>query len=824
MNRNTCFPLLGFRGFPVCLCLWLLTASLLQAAAEPINIALGRPYMWSVPPNYSPCTDPGNAIQLTDGKLVDGYFWAQKGTVGWESYNHVSVTIDLGIVQPIAGVAYHTAAGTAGVKWPRMLYVLVSDDGLAYHPVADLVSLQTAIPPQVGYRTFSYRSDRIKTYGRYVRLLIAPGAGSRYIFCDEIQVFRGADSFLATPHHERAFGDEDSLLTVLGCASRYQMDLHDVEQRLRSSRLARRALADALAECACLVNELEAGLPRVNLTTFRAIIPFSDFHRRIFKLNAQALAADGFDGIVVWNKHRYAPMSLFETPSRQFNGLDVQMIDGEQRAEVLNLTNASDADRIVRLQIRNLPGGINPPWVQVRRVEWWDVQEGKPILDPLVDLTAHNEWFEIDLPAGMTRQVWFAFHPQSLTAETCRGEVLLQSGRIKKSVRLTLTIAPSPVPERPNFDLWMWDYTEGPSSYAVTAGNRLQAIADLKRHGVTTPCAGKDVLPTMDATYFDGTGNLIKPLVYTAFDTWVREWPSAQHFNVFWSVGASFLNFRIGSPEFVRAVGQWARAWEYHNRQIGLRPGQVIFHPVDEPQSEAKYQLYVEWISPFKSGTEEIACFLNPAGDASPWEFKSGTDAIRLADFVCPAINRFMQDKKKLWRSLGDTKSRNKALTFYAACQPGINDPTTCERLLPWIAFTNRATGLGFWSYADAPRKNCWNDYLRLSATYSPVFFDSDAVTGGKHWEAIHEGVEDYENLVSLRIEVNRVLARNSENALAIEAREFINDLDRCVISRILDQYPVGGGQKLWNEDGEPMLLDDARLRALRYMTKLALN
>jgi hypothetical protein len=804
-------------------CFWFPTASFQTvAAAEPVNVALGRPYAWSVAPNYKLCTDPGDVTQLTDGKLVDGYFWTQKGTVGWAGYNHVSVTIDLGVVQPIAGVAFHTAAGVAGGKWPRMLYVLVSDDGREFYPVADLVALQPALPPESGYRTFWYRSEGLETKGRYVRLLVSPGAGSECIFCDEIQVLRGDESFLMIPHQGHAFHNDDSFLTTLGCANRYRTDLRDVEKRLHGSRLNPIALADALAQCKHLGNELEAGLPETDAASFKGIIPFSDFHRSIFKLTAQALAADGFSGIVVWKSHRYAPMSLFENPSRQFDGLDVEMMDDEHRAEVLNLTNASDSDRMVQVQIRNLPGGVNPLWVKVKRLEWWDTREGVPILDPLIDLLPHNGWYEVDVPAGMTRQVWFAFQPQSLAPKRYKGELILQSDGLRKIVPLTLVLVPSPAVERPVFDLWMWDYPNGKGAYAVTPANRVPAIADLKRHGVTIPCATRNVLPPMDATCFDAIGNLVKPLNFASFDAWVREWPSARRYYVFWPVGPAFLKFKTGSPEFARAVSQWAKAWANHNRQIGLKPGQVIFHPVDEPGDEAKYQLFVEWVSAIRSGTNEIACFINPAGDTSPWKIKSGAEAMRLADLVSPALNRFLQDEDQLRSWLGGTDGRNKILALYSGCMPGVYDPTACGRLLPWIAYVHGATGLGLWSYADAPRTNCWNDYAALTVRYSPVFFDSDGVTDGKHWEAIQEGVEDYQDIEMLKMQVERALAEDPQNERAIEARKFLNGLDRDVIGRISAQSQSEHGDMLWSQEHEAMLLDETRLKALRHLGELS--
>ncbi len=98
------------------------------------NVALGRPYTFSHPPNYLYCTDPGDATDLTDGHhmieedLHASYptFWmadrksqAADGTprsigtaVGWAGGDkHKSIEIDLGQICSINGLTFASAAG-----------------------------------------------------------------------------------------------------------------------------------------------------------------------------------------------------------------------------------------------------------------------------------------------------------------------------------------------------------------------------------------------------------------------------------------------------------------------------------------------------------------------------------------------------------------------------------------------------------------------------------------------------------------------------------------------------------------------------------------
>ena len=76
-------------------------AGLLNAEAFALeNIALGKTYASSRPPNYIYCTDAGDATQLTDGETLRpgaGGFWTNKRAVGWSlgGPGDRTVTVDL---------------------------------------------------------------------------------------------------------------------------------------------------------------------------------------------------------------------------------------------------------------------------------------------------------------------------------------------------------------------------------------------------------------------------------------------------------------------------------------------------------------------------------------------------------------------------------------------------------------------------------------------------------------------------------------------------------------------------------------------------------
>jgi hypothetical protein len=175
-------------------------------AAQPNNLpprqenpARGRSYKLAPKPDYWMCTDAGDATDLTDGKIetqTGSSLWTQKGCVGWAGGVPVDITVDLGRVEPIQGAAFHSAAGTSGCHYPFSIEVQVSEDGKTYYQAGDLAALSPA-PPYGKYSLHHFSTDQLRTRGRFVRFVIVPHGS--FVFCDEVEVFRGSDSLLKEP-------------------------------------------------------------------------------------------------------------------------------------------------------------------------------------------------------------------------------------------------------------------------------------------------------------------------------------------------------------------------------------------------------------------------------------------------------------------------------------------------------------------------------------------------------------------------------------------------------------------------------------------------
>lgn len=187
--------------------------------ATQVNLASGKSYSFNLQPNYPLCTDAGDSTQLTDGSICDPLvLWGQTATVGWRwNSAPVEITVDLEQVEPVCGVSFHTAASEpSGVYWPLSIQVLVSLDNTTFYYAGELWELNGRGPAAASsYQSYTFQTEKMATKARYVKFRITAPEPHRYIFCDEIQIFKGDDELLKL----EKIGESSSFLNVLNLAS-----------------------------------------------------------------------------------------------------------------------------------------------------------------------------------------------------------------------------------------------------------------------------------------------------------------------------------------------------------------------------------------------------------------------------------------------------------------------------------------------------------------------------------------------------------------------------------------------------------------------------
>ena len=725
-----------------------------QATAE--NIALGKKVTFSLRPNYSLCTDPDDNIQLTDGEYSDGgnatSLWVQKSTVGWQSVLPVVITIDLGSIQPISGVSYSTAAGRAGVLWPTAIYMATSDDNQTWHYAGDLVLLskKNGVPPPTGYKAFRYVTHDLQTKGRYISFGVA---SYPLVFADEIEVYKGDDAWLSQPAAGRvvsSLGDMVKGAIITSYAQRrMNTDIANIRDAINQSNVPSgskstfNARLDKDADAAARMEPLPVD--------FKTILPLNDIHRDILAVRGGLLAAQGLPSLVVWKKHRYDWLPLLAAPNTSDKPrLEFSLLGNQFRSDDLLLTNASEKSQNITLRLNGIPHSASSGWLHVYSVAWTDTTQNIPVADALLPIELQNSVYQIEVPAGMTRKVWFTVDSSELPAGSYKSTFVVNGTQEQVSIPLSINVSKIAM-GTPRFSLGMWDYTNGNGSRAITPQNREAAIKLMRSHYVDTPWATGSVLPLPDAHDFDAQGNLTAELNFSNLDEWIAMWPGARHYMIVPGLSDSMAGAKINTPEFNVRVGNWAKAVSAHMKTLGLQPEQLGFLLVDEPRNDTMDAFIAAWAKAINAAAPELTLFENPN-----WERPDQTkiqDAITQIDILCPQFPIYKRGGEPVQKYFESLRAAGKTLWFYQCTGPvRLYDPQGYYRYQAWNAFGLGATGEDFWSFGDtggAPTS--WNEYAITRINYAPAFIDKDTVYGSVHWDAVREGIEDYEELAMLQ-------------------------------------------------------------------------
>ena len=397
------------------------------------NVALGSSYTVEPDPNYHLCTDDGDIVQLTDGIFAPSVqMWAFNECVGWNRAKRAVITVDLEQDTPIAGVALSTEAGYAGVGWPAAVLIAVSEDGEQFRLVGDLLHLSTrhGAPPSSGRYVFA--TDELRCHGRYVKLILL-SAGT-YTFTDEIEIYQGEDELFEQSGLGEPLGNVDEFVTMkrvpLAIRVRVSRDTVRARDELAAST-APQAMLKRIATALDRVDAANARLVRLPGDDYRAIFPLTSPHRRLFAAIGELRGAEGRPRLELWQNNRWERLSLWGAPPegrRARVALQVRMMRGERRAETVNIANNSRKPVAARVWFENLPGGTAPDYVSVREVEYVAMASGRWDANALPEAVLEDGKWQITLPAGVSRQLWFVFHPgEEVPPESYRGTVIIET-------------------------------------------------------------------------------------------------------------------------------------------------------------------------------------------------------------------------------------------------------------------------------------------------------------------------------------------------------------------------------------------------------------
>lgn len=784
------------------------------------NVALHRPYTFSPGANYGLASNDPTHTLLTDGAYTVGYFWTQKTTVGWSGANPVIITLDLGKVEPIAGMAYDTAAGVAGVAWPNGIMIMVSDDGKTWSSAGDLMTLatkKTAPPPATPYQVHKFATDALKTHGRYVKLYVDQ---TPYAFVDEIEVYQGPQELLQAPLGpivDDPLKLFNSRLAYSGMIWRLRTDVRAARTAIQDAKLPEAQRQQLLAKADQLAAAAEA-LPTDMPADFKTILPFNDVHAAIYALYAPLARARGLAPLTVWSNSRWDMLAPTEAPAKPAPTptVNVQMMQREYRGATFNLTNTTDAPLRVRLNISGLPGGVNPSYVSVREVPFTDTRDRVPIADALPESKAGAEGYRISIPAGMTRQVWLDFRPLDVKPGDYKGEISLRptSGAAEAKVPLAFHLSPVAFPALPSIHVGGWDYTDTAGTYEVDPGNMAQFLQVLPANYVDTPWAGGSTQPT--GGKFDPEGKATAEFDFTRWDSWLAKWPGARQYAVFLSVPDNFYGEKMGTLRFNNMIAAWINAWVAHMQTQKLEPEQLILLLVDEPHESnpAQTQIIKTWAQAINAAQPRVTLFEDPTY-AKPQDVKDGF--WNEVDVLCPNLPMFLAGDQAYRNFYLAQQQAGKQMWFYSCSGPSkLLDPITYHRSQFWWAARYGFKGSFYWAFGDEGGGSSWNAYLQKRAQYSPLFLDATSVTDAKHMAAIREGAQDYEYFVMLRDRIAQLEQKGVRGGALEQAKQLAEQGPASVCEQITDK------NLSWSTPKDREMMDRVRVQVLTMLEKLA--
>ena len=771
----------------------------LHAAADQTlleNIALGKPYTLSRPPGYRLCTDAGDRTQLTDGQFTKGYFWTQESTVGWQGGQPVLISIDLGQVEPIRGVAFSTAAGKAGVQWPEVLMLMVSDDGEQWYPAGDIVPLSAkhGTRPELGYGTHTYRTEELKTYGRYVQIGVVPT--ENFVFVDEIEVYGGDQTFLGSGRG-KASDDPSAILNASRVtqflASQLRADLDKVRASIASEATPKLAKATLLAEAEELQRRVTR-MPAEVRQDFKAVLPMNDLEREIFSLQASLWREQGKETVRVWKTHRWDMLGPSEEPPAAGASakLHVDLLNGEHRADVLNITVADSEEVRVRVRVEGLPGGTNPEYFAPHEVLCVGTRHLGAISSPLPLMQKEGDSFVMTIAPGMTRQIWFDFHPTDLPPGKHQGQITLQySNGSEQSVPLELVVWPWDFPKQTSLLLGGWSYTNAKRARGMTEKNRDALIDFLQDYHVNSPWATRAALPEGK---YDEQGKLTQSPNTANFDAWVQDWPEAKRYMVFLAAGGyttvtrpAFAGSKPGTDLFEKKLASWAHFWANHMRKLGLQPSQLGLCVFDEPHSKEQFDLISLWYKAIKQAEPDIVAMVDPVFRTEDHTY---LPMMEVMDELVP--NRRLWNEHADWypEIFAKQHKEGRKLGFYTCGGPARSfDPYAHYLLQAWHTFQVGGTWSGYWSFSDTRGADPWNEFSSSSTgSFCPMYLLETKIMTDKRMEAIRESAQDYEYLVMLRERIERIEVSGEKKLLASQGTQSFESCMRRGTDRIREK------------------------------------
>lgn len=809
----------------VCLLQWIVVCTSRTGIADPANdfTNVAGAYKCVTMPDYWGWKNPqhGDLGQLTDGKIVEhwqtdqGPIYALRSSMGWSEKPPV-LLFDLGEVRSIGGLGLHSVMSPWGPMWPQEVTVLVSEDNQRFFLAGPTIKVtpDKLVPPltneivqagldrELGKRghqasTHWYRAGKLQTQGRYLALIMTSSLMNGPVVLDEVEIYAGPASTKTNLRIGPAFtegeGGWKSYKLHRAINERIGRDGAALRRKIAGSSVPRQTQESLLTELSELVSKV-GKQPVPDVAGFRAVLPISDLHARVFQMHAALWRAQGALPLRVWRTHRWDPLSPLQEPAGQPPHLHVVLPQNATYSDVLNLSNAAEQSCTVNITLKDLP----IEQIDVCQVEWVDTQAFEPVASALVPIQPTDGVYRVTIPSGMTRQVWLRCRSKNLQAQRREGQIVVTTADppIVTVVPTILEVLPVRLPEQRSLYVGGWDYSF-PGTYQVTEKNLAQYVTILQDYGVNVTWAAG----AMPLGSYDANDVLTSPPSREQVDQWLARWPNAGMYCV--TVDASASEAKLAA---------WAKDWSTYLQERGVPPEKVALLIRDEPISTGELETILRVGRAVKQASPGFKIF-NDIHFADPTQAPPVLNAVMrdACDIQCFNVGQFFQQRE------GQTafmqKHARPGLQWW--CYTGgqadrLSDPYVAWLLRPWFCFANNLAGAQWWAFGDGNGGFSWNEYLNNGPSRSPLYLAEDSVVASKSTEAMREGAQDYELLLMLKQALSGLQHADSDG------QRLLNDgVERVLKAHNLDEWA-------WNAPKDRSIADQVRTEVLRCLSRLA--
>ena len=802
----------------------LVVAGTATAAGE--NIALNKPYGFSTPPNYSYCTDPGDTTQLTDGQYSDdGNFRLDIRTVGWSGSGAVSITIDLGQVEPIGGLSFRGSADGGG-GFPAFIHIWVRDETGLYTYGGELISssavnglpVNSSDSREKPTGAHQFVANNLFLRGRYVNFTAYRAGG--YLWTDELQVFRGdfnpndvtpSDIFVGFGYYGQWAQDHrhDPIARI-----RMLYDLQELENHPFANQFT--SQVDSLRQ-QVLGMDLLAGLD------MELGMPYIPLHGEIWELNGQMNLAAGSSEFSIAPGELYQPLHPFDTFTPDNSTHQVDLIGNERRSAAINVSNFSNQTNTAQVELTWDGAGFPDGDVDLRSVRFTEAQERFIVGTALAPATqtAPNVW-QVQLPAGVTTQLWLTFNSKNAASGQYSAQLsVTPTASSPHTLPLLVEVHRSRMGDVPALDSFAWDYAHIPPQYSITTENNHEAaLALLKEHQMKSHWMSAMSFMS-DPGQRNPDGTYSTPPQFDGLNDWLADLDNmtepTKRYYIYAGVDTAVYplikgGLVEGTPEYNTAVTSFFQAIAGEIDARGLPRSSFVFHVADEP--------------PGLPGEEANATYYATVAKAAVPEFLFSTDPLyattqevnedlmQACDIIIPHLTKILNNSSLLDYYQSLASSHGKELGTYWCTDGGLQrGPIAYFRRMAWEAQRLELEGIGVWNVMAASQENTWDDFS-AGPSYEMIFATPDNVTPTKMLTAWRDGVQDYEYFKLIEQLADAVELLGTAPSLVAWARNLLD-------STVTDGLNSINSSTSWLRSSDNGALDRGRLDLLEAIDLL---